>query len=149
MVDKEMLTAMSEMMDQKLDQKFDEKLKPVHDRLDRLETDMKYVREEQLGNNVLPRLDGLETDMKYVREEQLGNNVLPRLDGLEADMKYVRVVQLENNVIPRLSTIEICYLDTSKRYMERTEQVDTMREDIEVIQSVLMDHSQRLGKIPV
>lgn len=122
MVDKEMLTAMSEMMDQK----FDEKLKPVHDRLDRL-----------------------ETDMKYVREEQLGNNVLPRLDGLEADMKYVRVVQLENNVIPRLSTIEICYLDTSKRYMERTEQVDTMREDIEVIQSVLMDHSQRLGKIPV
>ena len=126
MVDKEMLTAMSEMMDQKLDQKFDEKLKPVHDRLDRL-----------------------ETDMKYVREEQLGNNVLPRLDGLEADMKYVRVVQLENNVIPRLSTIEICYLDTSKRYMERTEQVDTMREDIEVIQSVLMDHSQRLGKIPV
>ena len=42
MVDKEMLTAMSEMMDQK----FDEKLKPVHDRLDRLEADMKYVREE-------------------------------------------------------------------------------------------------------
>ena len=122
MVDKEMLTAMSEMMDQK----FDEKLKPVHDRLDRLETDMKYVREEQLGNNVLPRLDGLETDMKYVR-----------------------VVQLENNVIPRLSTIETCYLDTSKRYMERTEQVDTMKEDIEVIQSVLMDHSQRLCKIPV
>ena len=122
MVDKEMLTAMSEMMDQK----FDEKLKPIHDRLDRLETDMKYVREEQLGKNVLPRLDGLETDMKYVR-----------------------VVQLENNVIPRLSTIEACYLDTSKRYMERTEQVDTMREDIEVIQSVLMDHSQKLCKIPV
>ena len=126
MIDKEMLTAMSEMMDQKLDQKFDEKLKPVHDRLDRLETDMRYVREEQLGNNVLPRLDGLETDMKYVR-----------------------VVQLENNVIPRLSTMETCYLDTSKRYMERTEQVDTMREDIEVIQNVLMDHSQRLCKIPV
>ncbi|MDE6214223.1 MAG: hypothetical protein K2M70_12205 [Lachnospiraceae bacterium] len=122
MVDKEMLTAMSEMMDQK----FDEKLKPIHDRLDRL-----------------------ETDMKYVREEQLGNNVLPRLDGLEMDMKYVRVVQLENDVIPRLNTIEEYYVDTSKRYMERTEQVDTMREDIEVIQSVLMDHSQRLGKIPV
>ncbi|MBD5496049.1 MAG: hypothetical protein HDR12_17195 [Lachnospiraceae bacterium] len=91
------------MMDQKLDQKFDEKLKPIYDRLDRL----------------------------------------------ESDMTYVRVVQLENNVIPRLNTIEECYLDASKRFVERTEQIDAMSADIKVIQSVLADHSRRLDKIPV
>ncbi len=64
-------------------------------------------------------------------------------------MKYVKVVQLENNVIPRLNTIETYYLDTSKRYMEKAEQIDTMAADIKVIQSVLMDHSQRLSQIPV
>ena len=91
------------MMDQKLDQKFDEKIKPIYDRLDRL----------------------------------------------ESDMTYVRVVQLENNVIPRLNTIEECYLDASKRFVERTEQIDAMSADIKVIQSVLADHSRRLDKIPV
>ena len=103
MVDKEMLTAMSEMLDQKFDEKFDEKLKPVYDRLDRL----------------------------------------------ESDVKYIKVVQLENNVIPRLNTIETCYLDTSERYMEKTEQIDAMSADVKVIQSVIEDHSQRLSKISV
>ena len=122
MVDKEMLTAMSEMMDQK----FDAKLRPVYDRMDRL-----------------------ESNITYIKEEQLENNVIPRLDRLESDMKYVRVVQLENNVIPRLNTIETCYLDTSERYMEKTEQIDAMSADVKVIQSVIEDHSQRLSKIPV
>lgn len=67
MVDKEMLAAMSEMMDekleqkleQKLDEKFDQKLRPVFDRLDRLESDMKIVRVAQLENTVLPLLNTL------------------------------------------------------------------------------------------
>ena len=103
MVDKEMLAAMSEMMDQKLDQKLDTKLRPIYDRLDKL----------------------------------------------EVDMKYVRVVQLENNVILYFNTIEKCYLDASKRFVERTEQIDAMGADIKVIQGVLVDHSQRLSKILV
>lgn len=52
MVDQEMLIAMSEMMD--------EKLGPVYDRLDKLESDMKYVRVVQLENNVIPRLNTIE-----------------------------------------------------------------------------------------
>lgn len=122
MVDKEMLSAISDVLEEKLE----EKLEPIHDRLDRL-----------------------EADMKYVKEEQLENNVIPRLDRLESDMKCVRVVQLENNVIPRLDTIEAYYVDTSKRYMERTEQMDAMSSDISVLKSVVSNHSQRLNKIPV
>ena len=64
-------------------------------------------------------------------------------------MKYIKVVQLENNVIPRLNTIETCYLDTFERYMEKTEQIDAMSADVEVLKSVVSDHSQRLSKIPV
>lgn len=99
MVDQEMLMAMSEMMDQKLD----EKLWPVYDRLDKL----------------------------------------------ESDMQYVRVVQLENNVIPRLNTIEAYYVDTAKRYLERTEQIDAMSSDIEVMKVVLEEHSKKLNRMSV
>lgn len=109
MVDREMLSAISGLLDEKLEQKFNEKLQPVYERLDRLETDV---------------------------------------DGLKNEMKHVRVVLLENDVIPCLSTIEKCYLDTFQRYKERTEQFDKMAEDIEVLQSVVSNHSRRLEKIP-
>lgn len=89
--------------EEKLDQKLDEKLKPVYDRLDKL----------------------------------------------ESDMKYVRVVQLENQIIPRLNMIEQCYLDTSKRYMEKTEQIDTTARDIAVLQNVVENHSERLNQLSV
>ena len=51
-------------------------------------------------------------------------------------------------MIPRLSTIESCYLDASRRYVERTEQFDQMTADIEVLKSVVADHSRKLEKIP-
>lgn len=61
-------------------------------------------------------------------------------------MTYIKVVQLENNVIPRLNTIEKCYLDTSKRYLERTEQMDRMDLDIGVLKQVVANHSKQLKK---
>ena len=127
MVDREMLSAISGLLDEKLEQKFDEKLQPVYDRLDGLET------------NVIPRLDGLETDVGGLKAD---------VSGLKGEMRYIRVVQLENNVIPRLSTIESCYLDTSRRYMDRTEQIDNMTANIEVLKSVVSEHSRKLERIP-
>lgn len=96
MVDKEMLAAISEMMDAK----FDQKLQPVYD----------------------------------------------RLDHLESDMRVVRVVQLENEIIPQLHTITECYMDVSKRYIEKADQVDAMSENITVLQSVVANHSERLNR---
>lgn len=137
MVDKEMLSAISELLDekleQKLDQKFDEKLQPVYGRLDSLEA------------NVIPRLDSLETDVSGLKADV--SSLKTDVEGLKNDMRYVKVVQLENNVIPRLSTIESCYLDTFHRYAERTEQFDKMAADIEVLKCVASEHSRKLEEI--
>lgn len=112
MVDREMLSAISELLDEKLeeklDQKLDQKLRPIYDRLDSLDA---------------------------------------RVGRLENDMHYVKVVQLENNVIPRLNTIESCYLDTSERYLERTEQMDDMAADIVVLKNVVSEHSEILQRM--
>lgn len=92
MVDKELLTAISGL----LDEKFDQRLLPMNGRLERLEEDMKYVK-FSLEKIVVPRINGLDS----------------RVDKLENDVKYIRVVQLENNMIPRLDRIEECYLDAA------------------------------------
>ena len=56
-------------------------------------------------------------------------------------------MQLENNVIPRLDTIEGCYLETSKRYLERTDQIDGMAADIVVLKDVVARHSATLQSL--
>lgn len=128
MVDKELLTAISGL----LDEKFDQRLLPMNGRLERLEEDMKYVK-FSLEKIVVPRIDGLDS----------------RVDKLENDVKYIRVVQLENNVIPRLDRIEECYLDAAKGFRERAEQIDTMAEDIQVLTNVVTEHSEKLNKLCV
>jgi len=135
MVDKELLTAISGL----LDEKFDQRLLPMNGRLERLEEDMKYVK-FSLEKIVVPRIDGLDS-----RADKLES----RLDKLENDVKYIRVVQLENNVIPRLDRLEECYLDAAKGFRERAEQIDTMAEDIRVLTNVVTEHSEKLDKLCV
>ena len=132
MIDQEMLVAMADLLDQKLDQK----LQPVNDRLDRMETDMQDVKAD---------VKHLKVDVEHLKEEV--QDVRGDLDRMEIDMKRVKVDLLENNVIPRLSTIEGYYIEVSQRYMEKTEQIDAMDEDIQVLQNVVSNHSEKLNKL--
>lgn len=129
MVDREMLSAIEELLEEKLEEKLDQKL------------------EEKLDRRLDQKFEKLEEKLDQKFDEKL-QPIYGRLDDLEADMKYVKVVQLENNIIPRLNTIEACYMDTSRRYMESTEQISTMKADIEVLKSVVSEHSQKLSRIP-
>ena len=122
MVDRDMISEISELLD--------EKLEGLKTDVKGLKTDVKGLKTDVKG--LKTKVDGLETDVS----------------GLKAEMKHVRVVLLENNVIPRLSTIEECYLDTFQRYKERTEQFDKMSSNIEVLNSVVAEHSRKLEKIP-
>ena len=72
MVDKEMLSAISGLMDQKLEEK-----------LVGFKADIKHVVREELDNSVIPRLNSLDADMKYVRVVQFENFVIPRLNTIE------------------------------------------------------------------
>ena len=162
MVDREMLSAISELLDEKLEQKFDEKLQPVYERIDGLEAsviprlDSLETGVEGLKTDVASLktdVEGLKTDVKDLKTDVEGlrtdvDGLEVKVEGLKDEIRYVRVVQLENNVIPRLSTIESCYLDTFHRYVEHTEQIDKMAADIEILKSVVSEHSRKLEKIP-
>lgn len=120
MIDREMLSAISDLLDEKLEQKLEEKL----------EEKLEKKFDEKL-QPIYDRLDGLES----------------RMDSLEGEVQYIKVVQLENNVIPRLSTIESCYLDTAQRYIKSTEQIDEVAADVSVLKTVASNHSERLQNL--
>lgn len=122
MSDNELLLAISGMMDTKL--------KPVNDRLEKVE--------DILENNVIPRLDKME--------DKLENNIIPRREKAELGQKKIKLI-LENDMLPRLQTIEECYLSTYKRYQSGIGQIETMQKDIEVIKITITRHSEILQKL--
>ena len=155
MVDKEMLSAISDLLGEKLEQKLEEKLEQKLD--EKLEQKLEEKLEQKLDEKlelkldeklngkfdeklapIYERFDRIETDVKELKRTT---------SKLTDDMRYVRVVLLENNVIPRLNTIESCYVEASKRYLERTEQIDAMQDDIDILKSTVEKHSDILQRI--
>ena len=69
-----------------------------------------------------------------------------RLTTNEGHMLRVEIL-LENDMLPRLQNIEACYTSTYRRYQFRTEQIDTMQEDVNVLKKVVQEHSEMLLRL--
>ena len=61
-------------------------------------------------------------------------------------LKKIELTQ-ENEILPRLQNIEACYTSTYKRYQTGVEQIKAMQADIDVMKSVIREHSEKLQKI--
>ncbi len=61
-------------------------------------------------------------------------------------LKKIELTQ-ENDILPRLQNIEACYTSTYKRYQTGIEQIEAMQADIDVIKSVIREHSEKLQKL--
>ena len=131
MLTKEDLNAISVL----IKEQFKEGIKGVEQRLDTLE------------NNVLPRLDTMENKITTIQVDCLENSVLPRLDTMENKITTIQVSDQENDALPRLRTIEQCYLDTSKRYIEKSEKFDAAIADIEVMKLAIQKNSADIKEL--
>ena len=54
---------------------------------------------------------------------------------------------LETEILPRLQNIESCYTSTYDRYKNNSEQFETMKQDIEIMKKVIIEHSEKLQKL--
>lgn len=89
----------------------------------------------------------LETKFDEKFDARLDAKFDEKLAPIENRLKRIEVDLIENNIIPRLNTIEACYLDTSARYIEYTDRMETAFQDIEVLKQVVVEHSEILQKI--
>lgn len=69
-----------------------------------------------------------------------------KLKPINDRLKKIELTQ-ENDILPRLQNIESCYTSTYKRYQTGVEQIDAIQADIDVIKSVIREHSEKLQKI--
>ena len=110
-----------------------ELLLAISDMMDQ-KLDVINVRMDTMENKLDTKIDALE-------------NRLDTLDDrLSGEIKKINLT-LENIVIPRISHIEQCYLDTSERYIIETGRINGITTDVQVLKSVVQDHSRQLQKI--
>ena len=149
----ELLSAMSDMMDRKLDSiKNDVKdikatvennVIPRLEKLEKLEIDVKDIK-TTVDNNVIPRLEKLEPAVERI-EVTIDSNVIPKLQKLGPSVKKIELT-MENDVTPRLQNIEDCYLTTFKRYQSGVNQIESIQSDVDVLKTVVTEHSEKLQK---
>ena len=69
-----------------------------------------------------------------------------KLQPIESRTKRIELL-LENDILPRIQNIESCYTSTYRRYQSGAEQIDAMKDDIDIMKKVITEHSGMLQKI--
>lgn len=69
-----------------------------------------------------------------------------KLKPINDRLKKIELTQ-ENDILPRLQNLEACYTSTYRRYQTGVEQIDAMQADIDVMKSVIREHSEKLQKL--
>lgn len=115
MTDKELLSAISDMLDDKLDKRLDEKLEPINCRLEKIEQTQENVncqlenvkcRLERIEliqeNDILPRLQNIETC--YTDTYRRYSKGIEQLETLQSDVDILKKVVSEHSKrIPQLA----------------------------------------------
>ena len=107
----------------------------MRDQVGSLEENMTGMR-DQVGS--------LEENMRETREQVRNLN-----GNMGKVMLSVHRMDLrdENEILPRLQNIEACYTSTFVRYKDGVIQIENLQTDVDVLKSVVSDHSLKLKSI--
>ena len=147
---KELLLAISDIMDEKLDA-LDVRMDTMENRLsaDIRALDAKIdTVENKLSTDIYAldaKIDNAENKLS-ADIRALDAKIDTVDEGLSKDIRAINI-SLENVVIPRITHIEQCYLATSERYINETGRINGLVADVQVIKSVVQHHSEQLQMI--
>lgn len=134
MSDQELLSAISDIVEAKVE--------PIKQDIHSLKEEVSGLKEEV---SVLKEdVSGLKEDVSDLQKNV--GSLTSRMDSLEKEVKRNSIL-LENEVLPRLQTIEKLYVDSSKLFIEKAGQIDSMQDDIDVMKVIIQEHSEKLEKI--
>ena len=132
MSDNELLLAISEMMDVKLDAR----LKPIENRLQRIEVDL-------LENNVLPRLNTLEKCYTSTYERYKEN--CDKMESAMDDIRVIKRVVIEHS--GQLAHLTETVDKHTEQLMHLTETVDKHTEQLAHLTETVDKHTEQLAHL--
>ena len=166
MTDRELLSAISDMMDQKLKRE----LQPVKTDIRELKTDVKELRSDvtelqsdvkELRSDVTElqsdvkelRSDvtELQSDVKELRSDvtQLQSNMTELQSDATKLQENVHGIHLylENEVDYKISLLAENYVPAAKRFEQSASRIDAVEEDVGILKTVVTQHSKMLQQL--
>ena len=157
-MDRELLSAISDMMDEKLHpiktqigelygmkedvQGLKQDVRELREDVDGLKKDVHVLKEDV---HVLKEdVQVLKEDVQVLKEDV---HVLQEdMQEVKGRVKKIELTQ-ENVILPRLQNIEECYVSTYERYQKNCDEHEEMKQDISMLKEVVEKHSLILQRI--
>lgn len=127
MTDKELLLAISGLMD--------EKLKPIEGRLDSMQGEI---------NSMKGQIHSMQDEINSMKSEI--HSMQGEIHSMQDEIQNIKLFQ-ENVILPRLNTIESCYTATYKRYKNYADKMESYFADTDLLKETVAKHSEILKKI--
>lgn len=126
MNNKELLLAISDMLDEKLEKKLEEKLDAkLDEKLEPIKVDIRTLKDDV--SDLKDRVSNLETDMKEVKNEQVRMNLV-----------------IKNEIRPDIKLLVENYVPAARKYERSVSKIEDMQMDIRVMKGVITEHSELL-----
>ena len=142
MTNNELLLAISDMMDKKLKSEIQAELQPLKDDISHIKGDINYMKSDinHLNNDV----GNIKSDINHLNDDI--SNIKSDINHLNDDINSIKM-HLENVTDKNIQLLAENYVPAAKRYEKATAKIETMQTDIDVIKSVILEHSDKLQKI--
>lgn len=128
MTNNELLLAISDMMDKKLKSEIQAELQPLKDDISHIKGDINYMKSD---------INHLNNDIGNIKSD---------INHLNDDINSIKM-HLENVTDKNIQLLAENYVPAAKRYEKATAKIEAMQTDIDVIKSVILEHSDKLQKI--
>jgi len=107
-----------------------------------LENEIQFIKDDISSLN--SDVSSLKSDVSILKSDVtiLKSDVAT----LKKEQKHTQLL-LENEVLPRLQNLESCYTTTYERYASGIQQLDALQCDVDILKSVVAEHSEILQRI--
>ena len=142
MTNNDLLLAISDMMDKKLKSEIQAELQPLKDDISHIKGDINYMKSDinHLNNDV----SNIKSDINHLNDDV--SNIKSDINHLNDDINSIKM-HLENVTDKNIQLLAENYVPAAKRYEKATAKIEAMQTDIDVIKSIILEHSDKLQKI--
>ena len=144
MTDNELLLAISEIVNKNsksLELRLTQRIDEVEERLTKKieEVDERLSRRiDEVGERLTKKIEEVD--------ERLSKRI-DEVDGRLSTEVHNILLRIENRIEPGIDDIVSCYTSTYKRYQDGVDKIENLEMNMEVVQSVVREHSEKLNAL--